>query len=118
MNETIVGLALIIALACLGLIYGFFMFFGMAWRIMLWNRTSQTPPIAGQVWNQQGGRLYVIHVTADGQTVRLRSYGHKEKTEWDESLAAWKERIKLKHLYLMSKETAKFVKLLEKESNG
>jgi hypothetical protein len=115
LNETITGMALVVAIACLFLVYGFIIVFGSVWRYRLWTRTQATPPEPGQVWNQHGGKIYVISVTDNGieTCMRLRALGGGHKTEWDESLSAWKNRVQEKHLYLMEKETEKFRKLLE-----
>lgn len=117
MNETITGLALVVALACLGLVWGFVMVLGAIWRLLLWAKTQDYPPARGQVWNQHGGRLYIIDVRSGSQEscVRLRSYARKQKNEWEETLSAWKERVRANHLYLMSKESEKFMKSLMKE---
>jgi hypothetical protein len=118
MNETITGLALIVALACLVFLFGFFMLLGMLWKLVLWAQTQEVPPERGQVWNQHGSRLYVVSVTGLGKDkiIRLRSYAYEHKNEWNESVSAWKARIKANHLYLMPKETQTFRKLLEKET--
>lgn len=118
MNETITGLALVVALACLGLVWGFVMVAGMIWRLMLWVKTQEYPPARGQVWNQHGGRLYVVSVTGNGRDtiVRLRSYAYEQKNEWDETLLAWKGRVRANHLYLMRRESEKFLQSLAKEN--
>lgn len=110
----IVGWSVVVALCCLGLFSGTAMFLGIFWRWALWLRTHDLPPTPGQVWNQHGARLYVIGVDNSGW-VTLRSYGLKEKTEWRESPASWKERVELRHLYLMPKETERFKAKLAKE---
>lgn len=117
MNETITGLALVVALACLGLVWGFLMIVGVLWRLMLWAKTQEYPPARGQVWNQHGGRLYIVDVRSVGKEscVRIRSYAYSQKNEWEETLTAWKARVKANHLYLMPKESEKFMKSLVKE---
>lgn len=120
MNESITVLSLMVALASIGLIYGFWFFSTLIWRFTLWSRTQEIPPAKGQVWNQHGARLFVIDVHAIGKTIciRLRSYGNKEKNEWEETLDAWKERVKYRHLYLMQKETLKFTASLSKDNGN
>jgi hypothetical protein len=118
MHETITGLALVVALACLGLTYGLAAFLGMFWRLSMWARTNQLPPTPGQVWNQNGARLFITGVTGSGKDtlIRIRSYAYKERNEWNESLSTWNERVRANHLYLMTKESEKFTKVLSKES--
>jgi hypothetical protein len=116
MNEVITGLALVVALACLGLVWGFIMLSSMIWRLMLWAKSQEYPPARGQVWNQHGGRLYIVDVRHSGKDtlVSIRSYAYNQKNEWDESLSAWKARVKANHLYLMPRESDKFLKTLTK----
>ena len=118
MNETITGLALIVALACLGFLGGSIMLFIAFWRLALWAKTQEVPPQRGQVWNQHGGRLYIVGVTGVGKdaVVRLRSYAYNERNEWNESINAWKARIKANHLYLMRNESEKFRAILDKDN--
>lgn len=117
MNETITGLALIVALACLGFLGGAIMLLVSLWKLALWAKTQDVPPARGQVWNQHGGRLFVVGVNGTGKDtiVRLRSYAFEEKNEWEEHLSAWKARVKANHLYLMKSESLKFSQMLEKE---
>lgn len=118
MNETITGLALIVALACLGFLSGALVLLTALWRLALWIRTQEIPPERGQVWNQHGGRLYVVGVTGVGKgtIIRLRSYAYEERNEWSESISAWKSRIKANHLYLMKNESEKFLRILNKDT--
>ena len=101
----IIGWAVIVILCCLGLVTGFTIIGAFLWGRFRWISTHDTAPEPGQVWNQRGARLYVISVTLNDVT--LRSYEYKEPTEWTESLGAWKNRVKIAHLYLMPKETAR-----------
>ena len=116
MNEVITGLALVISLACLGLVWGFIMLLSMIWRLMLWAKSQEFPPTRGQVWNQHGGRLYIVGVRHLGKDswVRIRSYAYNQKNEWEETISAWKARVKANHLYLMPRESEKFLKTLLK----
>lgn len=102
---------LIIALSVIGLVAGLAVLLTAGWGLMMWLRTRGYPPKAGQVWNQHGYRLYVLGLTETGR-VRLRSYEGEEPTEWDESPANWKERVRKGHLYLMSRESERFSKSL------
>lgn len=119
MNETITGLALIVALACLGFLGGAIALLLALWRFALWARTQDIPPARGQVWNQHGGRVYIVRVFGTGKDTRitLRSYAFEERNEWDESLSAWKARVKANHLYLMKNESLRFSQMLEKEAS-
>ena len=118
MSEAITGLSLLVALSCMGFVWCSIALLGAIWRRSLWARTCGSTPERGQVWNQRGARLYVIHTikTDEDTMIKIRSYIGKEKTEWEESLAAWKMRVDEKHLYLMKKETEKFTESLKKES--
>lgn len=102
---------IIVGASIVGIVSGLTVLASAGWAFLMWLQTRSYPPKAGQVWNQHGYRLYVIGLTDTGR-VRLRSYEGDEPTEWDESPANWKERVRRGHLYLMGRESERFRKSL------
>lgn len=75
-------------------------------RFFAYLSTRNTPPAAGQVWDQNGSELAITEVTQSG-FVRISSERFESRMSWSDSPKAWRSRVRSRRLILVNpgKET-------------